>query len=273
MKSIRKSLAFYSLTALLSLTHAAGAMVDYACPSPFYFRVEAGGSFPRCLEICANPAIWDPAQEGYNAKPDHAPLVGAGVGYNINQWLSIGASANYRGFFEYCKYQTPTDQADTTPGFLGVKTRRFDLENTSFMVDLFLNRTGSTSYYSYNFLNMCLAPYFGVSIGWARNVLYNFHSIRAERVTVGDFTTNSVNSIMPYYIKNEFAWQVALGADFMINNCLGVGLGYRYFDANCFRTNDHNVDIWPGFNTPVRLTPWTGKLRCHEVVGSMNIAF
>lgn len=264
---------FLSLVYIVSICFSnktLGNNID--CISPFYSRIEAGGSFSKCASICADPRAWDPAREGYDADLNNAPFASISMGYNINSYMSIGASFTYRGPFKYCKRQTPLETSGT-PAFLGEKTRFFDLENNSFMLDFYLNRSGINSYYNYDVYCGNISPYLGVGIGWSKNAVYNFHSQLSETIQVNNFTTNRVASIMTYKVDNEFAWQISLGVDYNINSCINIGLGYRYFDGGCFKTNNYVVDNLPDYIREVNLPAWTGKLKTNEIVASFTLEF
>lgn len=232
------------------------------CDISYYLRCEGGPSFSRCSAVCADPIFWDASEDGYNSKLGTAPMVGLETGINFYDILSLGARANYRSKFSYCKFQT--SQAVNTPNFLGDKTRFFDLDNTSFMVNLIINRTKDS--YGYSSSSCAITPYGGLGVGFARSTLYNFHSTLTSTVSVGSFTTNRVNSIMGLNANNSFAWDAQAGVNFSFCDSLSVSIAYRYFDSGNFKSNNYITNIPTDFDSPIETPAWTGKLKTNELV-------
>lgn len=239
----------------------------------FYFRVEGGKSFSRKADIKVDETVFDPAQEGYNSKLKSAVLLTAGVGYNITNWLSIGFSAAHRNKYKYKKHQTviPTEGV---PNPFGNKTRFFKLDNNSFLFDIYFNRTGASTCWSFGCDSVNVAPYFGVSIGLSKNKLYDFHTVLDDTLTSGNFTTHAVETVESLFVKHSFAWQISVGLDLTICKNITLGIGYRYFDGGKFRSNDYTVNPISSFeNNPIEVPQWCGKLRANEVVASFAINF
>lgn len=232
------------------------------CNVSYYLRCEGGPSFSKCSTICADPIYWDVSDNGYNAKLGTAPMVGAEGGISFYDIMSLGARVNYRSKFSYCKFQT--SQSTSTPNFLGDKTRFFDLDNTSFMINLIVNRTKTG--YGYSSSSCTITPYAGLGIGFARSTIYNFHSTLASTVSVGNFTTNSVNSIMALDANNSFAWDAQAGVNFSFCDSLSISIAYRYFDSGNFKSNNYITNIPTGFDSPIEVPAWAGKLRANELV-------
>lgn len=255
------------LYVLLAITLPAYAHQYKECDIWYYLRAEAGASFSMDSHICANPIIWDPAVEGYNATLGTAPMVGLEGGVNFHEWLSLGTRVNFRSKFKYCKKQTSINASE--PGFIGDKTRFFNLDNTSFMINLAFNRTEKS--FGWEFCNFSINPFAVIGIGWGRTTLYNFHSQRAETVTVGNFTTNRVASIMSPNANNNFVWDGQLGLNFVFCKDLSVSIGYRYFDGGHFKSNNYLIDVTPDFDSPININAWLGKLRANELVIQLGI--
>lgn len=266
---------YASLLALGALAQGLTLQAKNCDCKPFYIRVEGGKSYAQEADIKVDLNVFDPATEGYDAKLGSAVMFGAGVGYNMTHWLSAGFSVAHRSKFEYAKHQTST--STSTPSPLFNKTRYFNLDNTSFFFDVYLNRTGASSCLSWDCHNINFAPFIGASVGLAQNNLYNFHSVIDETVTAGNFTTHQVETIENSFIKHAFAWQVSLGLDITICEDVTLGVAYRFFDGGKFESNNYTVNAVPGFGSatgnPIDVPAWTGKLKAHEVVANFTINF
>jgi opacity protein-like surface antigen len=242
---------------------------------PFYIRAEGGKSYAQKADINVDLTAFDPATEGYDAKLGSAAMFGAGVGYNITNWLSAGFSVAHRSKYEYKKHQTST--STSTPSPLFNKTRYFELDNTSFFFDMYLNRAGAASYWNWECRNINFAPFIGASIGLAQNNLYNFHSVLDSTVAVGSFTTHPVQTIETSFTKHAFAWQVSVGLDITLYEDVTLGIAYRFFDGGKFESNNYTVNEVAGFGsptgTPIEVPAWTGKLKAHEVIANFTINF
>ena len=260
----------YTATQQNNYNNDCAATTQDDCPS-FYLRAEGGASFARCADIKVDLTVWDPAKEGYNSPLGTAPLVGFGFGYNINNWLSAGVSAACRNKFKYCKNQTTLGV--TTPGAIGDKTRFFNLDTTSYMFDIFINRAYSNALWHYNLDALSFAPYAGIGLGFSHTTVYNFHTVEQQTITVGTFTTHPVQSIMTHSSHHAFSWQAQFGLDISWCQWINLSLGYRYFDAGKFFSNNYITSISTGFTTPVTLSKWSGKLRAHEVVAGLTLEF
>lgn len=240
---------------------------------PFYVRIEGGKSFSQKADIKVNENYFDPAPEGYNAKIGSAAVFGAGVGYNVTNWLSTGFSANYRSKYDYEKHQTAVT-TNSTPDPLGDKTRYFNLDNTSFLFDVYFNRTGSSSPFSLTYQSLTLAPFIGASIGLSKNTLYNFHTVLDNTLTNNNLSTHQVESILSDFVKHSFAWQISLGLDITLCKDVTIGLAYRYFDGGTFETNNYTLNQVAAFDNQLITVPaWTGKLKAHEVIANFTINF
>lgn len=265
MQQTSKVLALLLVGCLPNVTRT-----ENSCRQEFYIRAEVGPSFGMCADIAANPTFWDSATEGYNAKLGTAAMVGAEAGVNFYDWLSAGVRANYRSKFSYCKKQTPI--GNTTPGFLGDKIRFFNVDNSSFMFNVLFNRT-SESCYAVDICNAHIAPYAGLGLGFARTTVYNFHSLQAASIAVGNFVTKGVASLMAPYAQHTFAFDAQLGVNITCLNNVSFAFAYRYFDAGKFKSNNYIVDVLPDFGRPVAAPAWCGKLRAQEFVVQLGLAW
>lgn len=238
----------------------------------YFLQAEGGISLTRCTEICANPILWDTATQGYNAKLRHAPMVGIAFGYLLNNWFAMGVSIDHRSAFRYCKFQT-VPAGSTTPSFLGTKTRVFDLDNSSFMLDFMVNKIQRDCCYSVDTGFGNIVPYIGFGFGLSKTTVYNFHSVVQSTLTSGAFSTQPVRSIMSPNTTNKLGWKFQAGIEFSGCDCLFIGINYRYFDAGKFRSNNYILDTSDDFSQPFAAPAWCGKLRAHEIFGTLSLEF
>lgn len=299
-----KKINIVSLLMLLFVSNILSA--QGCCVNPFYARVEVGGAFPACGRINGDYSSWgndgDGDGDGNRHRLRATPLFGLELGVNVNSWFAFGFSATNRGVFKHCQTYCPTNCVTTTTfpvstfplnsccpqtdccfsnpdrgnNFLDLdeKTRRFDFENYSFMFDLYFNRSGYNSW-GYRFCDMALVPYFGFGVGWARNTVSNSHTIVNRPITIGCFSGCPVGCIDSYVARNRFAWDAQVGLDYYINRCVAIGIGYRYFDGGCVKSNDHVILTREAnrFEGSITKCPWHFKFRTHEVVGTLSLEF
>ncbi len=211
-----------------------------------------------------------PATGGYDATLCTAPVVGFGFGYYFTDWLSASVSCNHRSKFKYRKFQIPTAAAVSTPGFAGDKTRCFDFDNTSFMINLRFDHEFCPSYSCLPYVK----PYGLVGIGMAKNTLYNFHSVTTTPVpAITAFPSFAVASIMTYNVTNQFAWQTEFGIDASYCDNIFVGIGYRYFSGHKFYSNNYLIDKPSGLPSPLTILPWCGRFATQELLLSFSMEF
>lgn len=248
-----------------------------------YVRAELGGSFTGCTTVCAPEYDWTAAPQGYNSSFGNSPLSGFGLGMYVNRWLAIGLSAQNRPNFSYCKSQTPPDGSTENPcnffPSLDCFNRQFDLSNTSYMIDLFLNRSGDSSWFLVNWGGFKMAPYLGGSIGLSTSWVSNFRTttdIERQPCPDNDYTIGIVRTVMTAKSFNKLGWQVQAGIDFPINETVTLGIGYRYFSGGTLHTNDYAID--PIGKPPetrdviYSMCPWSWKLRANELVISLSLS-
>lgn len=249
----------HSLTSILTLfstgllTTLPAAATNYS--NPYYLLLGTGISYSQSADIYADPTYWDASPQGYNSSVDHSVLYTAGVGAQITPALSVVIDGSMRPGFSYERYQT--SNANNTPGFLGDKTRYFELENTSLMVDAYLQGKGLSDHLYYNLgHNMGVQPIASVGVGVAYNTVTNFHSV----------TGNTASSIMPDKTTSSFAWKASVGLQLTLCPKVDIAASYQYFDGGDFQSNNYIVD-----SSRLVVTPWKGKLKANE--GTLNLVY
>lgn len=228
-----------------------------------FIYVGGGGSWSTKSKIHTDPAIWDPSPQGYNSNLGSSEFYTFGLGYHCTPLFSLSVDLNYRPEYKYKKFQTST--ASQTQGFLGNKTRFFKLSSLSCMVNAFLNKQGNA--FSYSSCGYSIAPFIGVGVGVSYNKISDFHSVLPLTV---EQTAARVASIMSDKLQRSFAAQAIVGLVAKITNRLSVEVGYRYFYAGKFKTNNYLVDVATGFLTPKTTSPWTGRFQTNDVFLNFN---
>ena len=205
----------------------------------FYVKAGTGISVPLKTTIHAPSAEWDPSPQGYDGYLGSKFLLSAGIGYDFPWMFSVEATASYRFNYRYRKFQTST--IINTPGFLGDKVRRFDLDIGTFMVNAYFSGRG-VSCLNWNFgcFPINIYPFIGFGIGGNQHILYNFRSVGLSAVTEScngfDPSLNlSFGSENPYTERFNFAFQAFLGLEAKFWDTWALSFGYRYFDAGTFK--------------------------------------
>lgn len=248
------------------------------CNTQGYARAQVGSSFSRCADICLNNQDWTITNEGYNRDLGTAPLFSWGLGFHANSLISFGLSLQFRSGYTYVKKQTIRLENYTLPlnedffPSLNPFTRIFNLDNANFMFDIFINRVGKDSYYLHRSGDFALIPYTGFSIGKSKNTVYNFHTATQSTGNVGGFIFTNTRAIMNYKSSDSLGWQFHLGFNAAIKENILLGLGYCYYDAGTFCSNNYTIDDLDGVKL-YGISAWKGKLRAHELVGSLSISF
>lgn len=261
--NIKKVLSVLSFC-LLSITARASEVLpdSKACVDdklPVFLILGTGAAFSNNANISANNSVWDTAEQGYNARLGNSEFYTAGIGVSFTPLVAASLEATRRPSFSYSKYQTPPDSASSTPGFLGDKTRYFDLANTSVMANLLLNGQG-LDWTLAPTNNISISPFVGLGAGVSYNEVSNFHSVLP--ITNSSTTGSTVASVMSSNTTSAFAWQAMLGVDMRYKQKFGVEIGYRYFDGGVFHTNNYiQAD-----NTALagEVPPWKGRLTTNE---------
>ena len=240
---------------LLSTGSAFGWFWD--CDPQFYMTFDSGVSFSMSPNFCVNLDDWAETEEGYNNRMGTAFLYGLEAGVDLNNWLSMGTGFTYRGPYCYGKFQTLVDD-DTT------RVRRFNLENFSFMYNIYLNRTQDPCW-AWDVCCWTIAPYVGAGVGASRNSVYNFHTLLLDVAE----DANDVISIMTPNVVRTVGAQFMVGVEADYNEHLSLALGYRFFYGGKLNSNNYYVDA-----DEVRtITPWCGTFKANELVFSLHVTF
>lgn len=211
-----------------------GCGCDCSCPwiTKVYLRLGTGVSFSEKAQIHAPSAIWDRAKQGYNSDLESAPIITAGLGCDIGKYFSTDITFAARLGYKYRKFQIGIPNPNVA-GFLGNKTRRFNLDVYTAMWNVYLNGRGC-DYLSWNFncLPGSLYPVIGGGIGVSRLKIFNFRSTGIKPV---DDDIPAFASENQYTVRYHFTYQVMAGLEY--NHCdrWALCIGYRWFDAGKFK--------------------------------------
>lgn len=244
-----------------------------------YVRGEIGYSVSLNGNFQINANDWTVTNEGYNDDVGNSMVFGLGMGMVYSPILSVGLSAHSRTGFSYSKHQTIKGSPTANPNLffpdLNGWTRTFDLENQSYMVDVFLNRAGKASPYLFDVKGLTIIPYLGGSIGLSVTRLSDFHTVTNSQDNAGSFVFNRSRVIMTPKTANHLGWQVQLGLDVPIRPSVLASLGYRYFDGGTFKSNDYATDLLSDGAIErtylYSVSPWKARLRSNEIVASLTI--
>lgn len=265
---------YFNIIILLSGINYLSANTNNIC-CPYYIRAELGESFSRCANTCIPGHIWDEVNEGYNNNLGKAPLAGFAFGVNLGNMVSLGVNYTYRGPFHYKKYQTPIVAVENIVNdtLVVARTRYFDFENNSYLIELFANRMGIASEYCWDFFYGSIAPYIGFGLGWSRNIVSNFHSVEDNTVSIGSFHSNGIASTMSYKATKSFSWSFSVGIEYNCD-CLDLSIGYRYFDGGKFKSNNYITDNLKAADyKEIKVPAWRCKFTSNEVVASLSLNF
>jgi opacity protein-like surface antigen len=173
---------------------------------------------------------------------DAAPFFGLGIGYNINEWLRVDvtgeyrASANFKGQDIGCASTlAPTCQPDV---YTGSKSEWTFLLNGYVDLGTWANFT----------------PFVGAGIGTSRNTISNFTdtNVVPNAVAVGDTAS-----------KWSFAWALYAGVGYRVTKNLTLELAYRYINLGDATTGTMHGFCCGSTDTPFefhRLTSQDVKL-------------
>lgn len=241
----------FSGVGFLCLTNVSFADSQY----PFYVQVSTGASFSMEAKLTnIDFTIWDPANQGYRSRLGNTPIFGLGAGYNINSWSSLLLSWDWRGIYNYQKYQTQVIGSNPLDS-LGEKTRYFDLKNNNLMLTFTANSSQLNNLHI-DFNDSVLAPFIGIGVGVAKNDLTNFYSITPS---TGGIHRNHIDGETTY----SLASQGIVGLSLSLTKQAGIDLGYRFYYGGRFKTGNFIMD--DGITSDCSTPPWKGNLFANEV--------
>jgi opacity protein-like surface antigen len=282
MLKLKKSVL--ALMAISSSVAFAGTMgevkpcPDVDCCMPWFVQFGTGVSWANNAKITYNktaPDIfsWTNALNGFNSGLGTVPLYMAGIGYTVSPLLKLDASYTFRGIYKY-NHHVISDSTGSPYPLLN-NNKYFDLNSNSLMFSgtLFAKGLANSSFGNMLVHDMfgcgTVQPFVGGGVGVSYNTLSNFHKINDNSLIA--------TSIMNDTTVASFAWQLNAGLNWQITERLGFDIGYRYFNAGRFNSNDYITSrISSSNNNPlytVYKTPWIGTLSANELFFTARVAF
>jgi opacity protein-like surface antigen len=153
---------------------------------------------------------------------DSAPIVDVGIGYQINSWLRVDATAEYRANAHFHGQQIATFGAITLPDdYHASKSEWLFLANAYVDLGTWWNVT----------------PFVGVGIGASRNTITSFVDTGATQsgATILSTTYGADAS------KWNFAWAAYAGLAYQVTPSFTVEMSYRYLNLGDATTGPTNA--------------------------------
>jgi hypothetical protein len=236
-----------------------------------YILGGVGASFSNDANISADSSFWDPSPQGYNTNLGTSEFYEGGLGYNISPVFSVQITDTYRPSYAYRKVQTPV--GGNTPGFLGGKTRYFNLDDNALLATVVLHGAGLSDRLAWKVGQASmLQPFAGVGLGIAYNTVSNFHSEpMSPPADAPKRDIPSVAAMMMPYTSHALAYQGLLGLELTHKN-MSIDFGYRYFNGGQFQSNTYITNPVAGYNYPTLAPAWKGTLTANEVFVDLRYA-
>lgn len=176
----------------------------------------------------ADPTVLVPAPMFNGASIGDSAFVGAGVGYQFNNWLRFDVTGEYRTAAQYSAIQSYSD-IWSAPGAspCGLNARCYDLYHAQQSAAVFL----ANGYFDLGTW-YGITPFVGAGVGLATNWLQNLYDISAQPAGGFGFAANRS--------QTNFAWQVGAGLAYNVTPNLKLEVAYRYLDMGKFTANPIN---------------------------------
>lgn len=201
----------------------------------FYLKIGSGASFSGKTTIHAPSAAWDPAVQGYNGHLGARPIINGGLGYEFCRMVAADILFSYRPDFKYKKFQTVLS-GSSTPGQTGNKTRRFNLDVSSFMGTIYLSGQGFTPLcWRLGSVPGTVYPLIGGGIGISQMKIFNFRSTGLPTVSADTAPFPSFISDNAYTVRYRFSYQILAGFEYRYQDRWALAAGYRWFDVKQFK--------------------------------------
>ncbi len=253
-----------SSTAFSGTMGEARACSDLSC-MPWFLEIGSGASWSNNADISVDYSRYDRSPEGYNSKLGTVPVYMAGVGYKVSPLLTLDANYNFRGIYNYSKFQTSVSNGALNP--LGDKTRYFNLTSNSIMFNGTINGKGVHESLVKDLNGHgSVQPFVGGGLGVSYNTVSNFHTKLAN---------SNISTVLQDQTRASFAWQLNAGIEWSVDR-FSLDLGYRYFNAGTFVSNDALITRLNSAGTPINtntIPKWTGQLSSNELFLTAKIAF
>lgn len=185
---------------------------------------------------------WSFSQDGGKDLDDdfgNSPIIGAGVGYRLNQYVRGDLTVGYRGGYE-------VDTSGDIAGFAA--NAKGDVSSLAAMANVYVDVAKFGAF----------TPYVGGGIGFSRNKLDDV-----------DGSVAGVNGKIDGDTETSFAWQLSAGVGIEVAPKWTVDVGYRYIDLGEVKTgNSASLGGVSGAIDPIK-----ADLKAHEIQASVRYQF
>lgn len=209
---------------MLAIFAASAAPVQAADANQgVYLRLDSGWSFSR------------DAGNDLGDDVGGTPIIGAGVGYRLNQYLRADATVAYRGGYEI-------DQTSSNINWDG------DVSAVTGMLNVYADVAKFGRF----------TPYVGGGVGFSRN-------------TVDDVAVSSgaITGTLKGDTNTSFAWQLSTGVGIEIAPKWSIDVGYRYMDMGEAKSGTSATVAGIGLTGAAS----EGDLHAHEIQAGVRYQF
>lgn len=146
------------------------------------------------------------------------PLFGGGIGYTVNPWLRLDATAEYRGETGFHGLDTWTDQFGN-PRFNNYTAKKSEL---LFLANAYIDLGHWRG----------ISPYIGAGIGASRNTIHSFRDSGID--PFGAPTLAYADSDKTW----DFAWALHAGLGYQVTDQMVLDFGYSYVNLGDGKSGD-----------------------------------
>lgn len=198
-----------------------------------YFGVDGGYSmsfsstdfspYNQANTATAGQVMSVPGNTTFQREIGDSGMIGAFLGYHVNDNLSFNLNYDYRGSFSW---QVPTNAVLTS----GINDLIYYVDNIKIQT-LFVNFIINPNK---NWVGWGdLTPYVSGGLGVSFNHVGTLRAV--------DLLDPSIYSNISGASVTNFAWNVGLGVDYALSKHLSYKLGYRFVDAGMIQSSDNLV--------------------------------
>lgn len=243
----------------------------HADDGKFYLKVGSGASFSQKEKISAPSDFWDAAVQGYDSNLGNVAIFNAAVGYEFPCVFAVETEAAYRPSYKYRKFQTGIN-VDNVPNFLGNKTRTFDLDILTGMVNFYFSGRG-ISYLDWNCgecLPLRIYPFIGVGVGYNQLRISNFHATGLTSATCDGAAPDGFPAFTSGddINRTHFAYQLMAGLEAKFCECFGLSVEYRWYNAGRFQGAQYIRDQCGATNQG---PPWNIDFKANEILVELKV--
>jgi opacity protein-like surface antigen len=236
----------FLLAALAPLAFSAAQAADYSPPPPppvfvappveefassWYLRGDIGFSNQQV------DSLWNSNYNNFQSVTnvdkgfDSAPFFGIGIGYNVNDWLRIDATGEYRAKANFHGLDVGRlPDANCLSGAPCYASDRYTASKSEWL--FLLNGYVDLGTWS-NF-----TPFVGAGIGMSRNTISNFGDFSTCNDSSSCAGSGGSDAYADSASKWQFAWALYAGIGYKLSKNTTVEFAYRYVDLGNAETGD-----------------------------------